>query len=137
MTDLDELKNAVQQSTELWISGKGREALATLDALITKAKQENREVWVKVLAMHASTLADSVGDRESARRYCEEVLLSEPENALALFKVADILLKQGKGDEARRYAQKSYALAAASDTKDGQGLAELLAKKWPEVGGRT
>jgi hypothetical protein len=137
MSHLDELKNAVQESTELWIGGKGREALETLDALITKAKQENREVWVKVLAMHASTLAHSVGDLASARRYCEEVLLYEPENALALFKIADILLQQGKGDEARRYARKSYALAAASDMKDGQGLAELLAKKWPEVGGRT
>jgi len=134
LAELEELKNAVRDSTALWKKGQGREALKLLDGLIAKAKQENLDVWVKVLALHASTLSHSVGDLDSAKRYSEQVLAYEPENALALFKVADILLQQGRADAAKEYAAKSYALAIASDTKEGQGLAELLTRKWPEIG---
>jgi len=47
--------------------------------------------------MHASTIAHSVGDLDLAKRYSEQVLAYEPENALALFKVADILPSAGRG----------------------------------------
>jgi tetratricopeptide (TPR) repeat protein len=132
--DLDQLKNAVRQSTELWKKGEQQGALKLLDDLIVNAKLRKSGIWVKILAMHASTLLHSAGDLESARRYSEQVLLYEPGNALALFTVADILLQQGKRDEAKEYAAKSYALVVASDTKEGRGLAELLTLRWPEIG---
>ena len=61
-----------------------------LDDLIAKAAEEKREIWVKVLAMHASTMSHLIGDLNSTRRYCEQVLAHDPNNALALFKMADV-----------------------------------------------
>lgn len=135
MAELDELKTAVQQSTELWKSGRVLEALHMLDDLIAKAAEEKREIWVKVLAMHASTMSHLIGDLNSTRRYCEQVLAHDPNNALALFKMADVPFQQGKQEEGTALAERSYALAAASDTREGEGLIELLRSKWPEVGG--
>ncbi len=134
MAALDDLKDAVNESTELWKNGQKGEALELLDQRITKARRENLDVWVKVLAMHASGLSQSTGDFESASRYCKQVLSFEPENALALFRMADVLRKQGKSDEAEAYAKRSHSLVAASDTKEGKDLLELLIKEWPQFG---
>jgi len=74
-----------------------------------------------------------MGDLALTRGYSEEVLAYEPENAMALFKVADVLFRQGQADLAKEYAAKSYALVAHSSTSEDRGLAELLTVKWPEI----
>jgi tetratricopeptide (TPR) repeat protein len=134
MVDLDLLKDAIGQSNELWERGQHHEALKILDDCIAKAIQENRAVWVKILSMHASVISEAMGDLGLVGRYCEQVLAYEPENALALFKLADVLFRHRQTDLAKKYAAKSYALVSHSNTDIGRGLAELLTKKWPEVG---
>ena len=67
--------------------------------------------------MHASTMSHLIGDLNSTRRYCEQVLAHDPNNALALFKMADVLFQQGKQEEGTALAERSYALAAASDKR--------------------
>ena len=44
MAELDELKTAVQQSTEFWKSGRVLEALHMLDDLIAKAAEETGDL---------------------------------------------------------------------------------------------
>ena len=134
MADLDLLKDAIGQSNELWKRGQHQEALKILDDSIAKAKQENRGLWVKILSRHASVISGSLGDLGLERRYCEQVLAYQPDDALALFGLADVLFRQSQPDLAKRYAAKSYALVAHSNTDMDRGLAELLTKKWPEVG---
>jgi tetratricopeptide (TPR) repeat protein len=134
MGDLDLLKSVVGQSTELWTKGKHDEALHLIDECVAKAELENKTVWVKVLSMHASLIADSKGDLAKARRYCERVLSLEPENALALHALADVMFRQGKTDLARHHAARAYALVVHSSAKEDRGLLEVLMKKWPDIG---
>jgi tetratricopeptide (TPR) repeat protein len=133
MVELDSLKEAVDESTKLWRAGQTVEALRLLEERIARAKRENRDVWVKTLSMHASLISDAIGDLPLTRQYCEQVLAYEPENALALSNLADVLFRQGETNLAKRCAAKSYALLAHSNTKEDRGLLELLNKKWPEV----
>jgi hypothetical protein len=133
MADLDLLKDAVDQSTKLWMSGQHREALELLDKWIARAKSEDRDIWVKVLSMHACLISDSINDLGRTKQYCEDVLAREPDNPLALSALADVLFRQGETDLAKRYAVKSYALVANSSTQEGRGLFELLTKKWPGI----
>jgi tetratricopeptide (TPR) repeat protein len=133
MADLDLLKDAMDQSTRLWRKGQHADALKLLDEWIAKAQQEKRGVWIKVLSMHASVISDSMGDLGLAKQYCEQVLAHEPENALALYSLADLLFRKGETHLAKEYAAKSYALAAHSNTKEDRGLFELLTQKWPQI----
>jgi tetratricopeptide (TPR) repeat protein len=134
MEELDVLKDAVDQSTELWKRGQHSEALRLLDESIAQAEKENRPISVKVLSMHASVISGSMGDLGLVRQYCERVLSHEPENALALYSLADVLFRQGDTRLARQCAAKSYALVAHSSSKESRGLLEVLTKKWPDIG---
>jgi len=133
MVELDSLKEAVDQSTKLWRAGQPVEALRLLEERIAGAKQENRDIWVKILSMHASLISDAIGDLRLTRQYCEQVLAYEPQNGLAMSNLADVLFRQGETDLAKQYAAKCYSLVAHSNSKEDRGLLELLKKKWPEV----
>ena len=134
MLTVEDVKNAVRDSNELWKAGREREALELLDDRIGIARRDNFAAQAKILALHASAIARSAGDLDAARSYLEQVLIYEPGNALALFGIADILEKQGKSTEAKDLATHSYSIAAASDTDESRGLQELLVKKWPDIG---
>jgi tetratricopeptide (TPR) repeat protein len=131
--ELDLVTQAIDQSTGLWKKGQHSEALKLLDESIAQAEKENRPISVKVLSMHASVISGSVGDLELVKQYCERVLSHEPENALALYSLADVLFRQGKTGQAMRCAAKSYALVAHSSSKEDLGLLEVLTKKWPDI----
>ena len=133
MPDLDLLKAAIGESNVLWKRGQHQEALKILDDSIVKAKQENRGRWIKILSRHASVICRSLGDLGLERRYSEQAVAYQPDDALALFGLADVLFRQSQPDLAKRYAIKSYALVAHSNTDMDRALAELLTKKWPEV----
>jgi tetratricopeptide (TPR) repeat protein len=137
MLTLEDVKSAVRDSNELWKAGRERDALELLNNRIRTAGQDNSAVQAKILSLHASAIAESAGDIDAARSYLKTVLIYEPENALALFKIAKILNNQGKSDEARDIAAHSYSIAAASNTEEGRGLLELLVNEWPDIGHRT
>ena len=88
-----------QRAVEKRAAPRGAEAL---DDCIAKAKLEKRSIWVKVLSRHASVISDSMGDLALTRGYVEQVLAYEPEDAFALFKLADVLFGQGQADLAKR-----------------------------------
>jgi hypothetical protein len=133
MADLDLLKDTIGQSSELWRRGQPQEALKLLDDCIAGAKRQKLDLWIKILSMHASVICESIGDLGLVRRYCEQVLACEPDNALALFKLAEALFQQRQTDLAKNFAAKSYALVANSTTVFHRGLGELLTVKWPEI----
>jgi hypothetical protein len=134
MEELEIVKDAVDESTELWKKGRPTDALKLLDESIALAEKENRPVSVKILSMHASVISGSVGNLGLVRQYCERVLSHEPENALALYSLADVLFRQGEVGPAKRYAAMSYSLVAHSSSLEDRGLLDVLTKKWPDVG---
>jgi len=136
MPNLDYFGSILARTMELWQKEQHVEALRLLDDSIAKAEQNNEPSSpVQFLRMHASLIAGSLNDLPLVKRYCEEVLLREPQNALAMYTLADALLRQGEVDLAARQAACAYALVFnSSDAKD-RDLLELLMKRWPEMRG--
>lgn len=85
-----------------------REALNLVESLLAEPGRDRdstlREVWFT-----AAMLARVEGDLPLVRHYCEELLASDSEDPLALYVLAGCLEQQGHHEEAKRYAEKSYA----------------------------
>ena len=60
--DLDTVKRAIRESTELSKQGDNQRALRILDESIADALRENHDRWVRVLSRHASAISDSMAD---------------------------------------------------------------------------
>jgi tetratricopeptide (TPR) repeat protein len=137
MLTLEDVKKAVLDSIELRNSGRVPEAIELLNNRIEVAKQNGASWQVKTLAMHASVLSESVGDIKAAKSYLEEILIYEPENALAIFGIANILKKQGRSNEAQHMATQSYLISVKSNSVEARGLQELIIEVWPDIGRGT
>lgn len=135
MSDLDMLKTAVNESSELSKNGQHQEALRLLNEAIADAKHENRIRSVRILSQHAAVIAEATGDLNLVRHYCEEMISTSPGNAMALYALADILYRQGSADLARQQAMRSYSLVEHTETAEAKSLRELIAKTWPEIPG--
>ena len=132
MAKIDALKRIVQDSTELSKAGEPRQALKLLDESIEEAIREQRPGWVRVLSRHASVIADSVGDLQRARYYCEQVLSHAPESPGALYALADVLFREGETEKARTYAIKCYRVSVIGSGEENKALVELLRERWPD-----
>lgn len=137
MLTLEDLKNAVRDSIELWNTDRRREAMDLLNSRIGTARQDHSVTQLKILAIHASIFSESAGDIDAAQSYLEQVVMYEPGNALALYRIAYLLKKQGKTDEADALAARSHSIAAASKNDEANALLELLAIEWPYTGHGT
>lgn len=133
MPDLDALKGIIRESGVLTKNGQYREALRLLDGAIADAKRQGQGSWVMMLSQHAAVISEPLRDLELVAKFCKDAVDGAPEDALAQYGLADILHRQGKASLARQHAIKSYSLVAGSDTKEGKGLVELIAKRWPQV----
>jgi hypothetical protein len=114
-------------------SGRHSEALALLDAFIAKAKSEDRFHWVAIASGHAYGIATSMNDPELARSYEKQRLAVSPEDAFALYALAELLFEENQIDSAKQCAAKSYRMVAHSPHPDHQYLLKSLMQKWPEV----
>jgi hypothetical protein len=78
----------IRHVQELGRKGKQRKALKFLDDLISDAKLDPRHrVFLLPLA---STTASSVGDLAAVRRYSEQSLADNPNDAMALYSLAGL-----------------------------------------------
>jgi tetratricopeptide (TPR) repeat protein len=77
--------------------------------------------------------ASRIGDFKAARRYCEERLRRKPDDAMALYSLADCLARQGEIDEARRRAAECLRAASLQGGEQGKGIVELVQNRFPEL----
>lgn len=133
MSEIDLLKSAVNESSQLSTCGEHLKALKVLENAIAEAIRENRPVWIRVLSRHASVLADEMGDLGLVRQYREQCLAHDPDNPLALCALADVLHRQGEDNLAREYALKSYRLSSQKDTDLDRAVVESLLHTWPDL----
>jgi hypothetical protein len=137
MADFNFATDCMMPSTELWRRRLHAEALKLVDTGVAEAEHEKQISWVQILCLHASVIAESMGDLGLVRRYCEKALSCEAgdtsRNALALYCLADAMFRQGETDPARQHAARCYALVAHSSTGEDRGLLKLLTKKWPDI----
>jgi len=132
MSDLDQLKDTIQRSSELSKQGEDEKALALLDDALTRAVLENKTRWIRTLSHHAAVISDSIGDLHRVRRYYEQSLASDPDNSKALYGLANALQRQGETELAKQYATKCYRSIRDSESDLDRALLELVLDGWPE-----
>jgi tetratricopeptide (TPR) repeat protein len=81
----------------------------------------------------AAIIARIIGDIDLAIHYYQLEVARDPDSALALYGLAWCLKEQGKADEARKAASRSYQLSLAQHGAIGEGLVELIEKQFPEI----
>jgi tetratricopeptide (TPR) repeat protein len=92
-----------------------------------------KSLRIRHLAPLATATARSIGDFDLAKHYCELRLASDPDDVIALYGMADCLVQQGNIDEAKPYVAKCYELGSARGDAVGQGVIELLQKRFPQL----
>jgi len=133
MSSLEQLRLAVNSSSELWKAGAHEKALKLLDDAIAAAIKEKDSSSIRTLSQHAAVMANWVGDLRRVRYYYEQSLAYNPENPMALYGLARVSAEEGEHDLAKRYAARCYQAVLHSDDEIDRGLLELIAKQWPEL----
>jgi tetratricopeptide (TPR) repeat protein len=133
MKQPDRFTQALRESVKTWRKVGATTALQVLDEAIAAAKEEGEGTWVKSLARLAANISKWEGDLVSERRYSEEALAYAPENAMALYGLAEALRRQGEAEMARQLAAKCYEISMRDHTEFGRATIELISKHWPEI----
>jgi hypothetical protein len=133
MVELQQLRHAINGSSEFWKGGEHEKALNILDDAIAAATKENDSVSIRVLSHHAAVLVGSVGNLLLVKHYYEYSLNFNPENAKALYGLARVSAEQGEPDLAKRYALRCREAIVRSTNEMDRRLLELIVKEWPEL----
>jgi ATP-dependent Clp protease ATP-binding subunit ClpA len=92
---------------------------------------------IRTLGGIASVIARTTGDIDLARHYCEQRVACDPDDAMALYELADCVALQGKTNDANEIASRSYKLCLGQKTAQDRGLAELIEHRFPEIKSET
>jgi|SRR5438477_4997115 len=134
MTTDNRFRDVITKSVELEKRGEHAPAMELLDEAIAGAIADGDVRWIRTLCHHASIISRFTENRASAKRYYEQSLAADPENARALYGLASIALDEGDPVTARQYATRCRTSVFRSDDEIlKQGLLDLLAKNWPEL----
>jgi Tfp pilus assembly protein PilF len=134
MTEIDRLKRAINDSSELSKAGDNKRALKLLDDSIAEAIRDKRDKWVCTLSRHAAVISDYMGDLHLAKGYYERALQHDPDNSITLCSLADLLRRLGEIGLAKQCAAKSYQLSTQRGNELDRTVIDLLLKTWPELG---
>jgi|SRR5579863_1838931 len=134
MTTNNEFKDVISKSVELEKRGEHASAMELLDRAIAEALQDGDVRWIRTLCHHAAIMSRSDENLEAAKRYYQQSLVSDPENARALYGLAAVALDQGDSETARQYATRCHASIIRTDDEISKaGLFDLIAKNWPDL----
>jgi Tfp pilus assembly protein PilF len=131
---IDRVKQAVRESAAFSTNGEFAKALKVLDDALAEAVNQNNPHWVRILSHHAAAICDYMGNLDLAASYYKLSLAHAPDNPMALYGLADVLFKQGETQDARQYALRCYVSSVRLGGRESRAFAELLAKRWPELG---
>lgn len=129
------------------------------EVLLLKLEGEMEQAWLKIGEVVAQsptnmlarethgTLAFSRGENNTARKDFEAVLRADPLNKQVHYKLAQVLLRMGNRDDARKHLQENRRLTAISadilkiETAAAEGQAEIdrlnkLAAAYDQIGQR-
>ena len=134
MTSKERFRDAITKSVELEKLGEHASALQLLDQAIAEAIGDDDVPWIRTLCHHAAILSRFTKDWALAKRYYEQSLASDRENARALYGLAAVALDESDPATARQYATRCHMSILLTDDESLRvGLLDLIAKNWPEV----
>ena len=130
----ERIKDAVLGSLKLSMSGHHEEALRLMDDVIAEAIKDGEDSWVFILIDHAAILNQSgFRDHSLSKRYYEEYLTHSSENPRALYRLADLAMKDGQTEIAKQYAERCHqAILRSDDDKIKRELLDLVLERWPD-----
>jgi Tfp pilus assembly protein PilF len=134
MSAHDRFKDAMTNSLALAERGEHVDALKLLDEAIAEAIREHDVSWIRTLCHHAAIESRFAENWASAKRYYEQSLASDPENASDLYGLAAVALDEGDAVTARQYATRCHTSLLQTD--EGilkHGLLDLIAKNWSDL----
>ena len=114
--------------------GEHQTAFEVLDRAIEELGKQGDKSSVVTLCHHAAILAGFASNTSRVKHYYGQSLAVDPDNAQALYGLADVALEKGETEVARQYAMRCHA--ALLQSEDGlikQGLLELVGKHWPDI----
>ena len=121
------------ESPHLIQRGEREQAFNKLDSALEQATAENHVTWFRILCRHAAVVAHIAGDRRREIRYTEKALPYANDYSFAIYNFAQLLLRDGQADLAKRYATKAYELNTTGGAVADSDLAAALLKQWPEI----
>jgi hypothetical protein len=131
MTEILDLKTAVNGSIKLLDSAGLLAALKLLDAAIDEAVRQGWMRSVPTLCHHAALLCNFVENLPLCRHYYELPLLHSPGNYRALYGLT------GQTGPAKQYAKQSYDAIMASDDSLAHSWLDLIEKDWLDLISRS
>jgi tetratricopeptide (TPR) repeat protein len=134
LASADRFGKVTIDSLKLLDLGRHEEAFRLLDDSIAEAIKEGEREWVSILCHHATVLCTQRHDLPLRKHYFERSLVSNPEDPMALYGLADAALEEGQPDIAKQLAQRCYrAIMRVDNELVKKGLLDLVLKSWPEV----
>jgi len=134
MTEVDPLRNALEDSIALSRQDKHEEALKLLNKSIADAIRERQNKWISALGHHAAVISEHIGNLQLVNHYCKLSVIVDPTDAAALFHLADVARRQGEAEIARHYAARCHkVIVEGSDENARKGLLNLILLHWPEL----
>ena len=134
MTSKERFTDAITKSVELEKLGERASALQLMDQAIAEAIGDDDVPWIRTLCHHAAILSRLTEDWALAKRYYEQSLASDPENARALYGLAAVALDEGDPATARQYATRCHMSILLTDDEILRvSLLDLIANNWPDL----
>jgi tetratricopeptide (TPR) repeat protein len=125
--------NVMLETLHLVQRGEAEQAFKVLDSALEQATEEGHVTWVTILCRHAAIVAHAAGDRRREINYTEKALSYTKDYPFAIYNFAQLLLRDGQADLAKRYATKAYELSTTGATDANRDLTAALLKQWPEI----
>jgi hypothetical protein len=130
---MEDKHDVMVESLHLVQRGESEQAFNMLDSALEQATEENHVAWIRTLCRHAAVVAHIAGDRRREIRYTENALPYANDYSFAIYNFAQLLLRDGQADLAKRYATTAYELSTTGGTVADRDLAAALLKQWPEI----
>jgi hypothetical protein len=133
--EINRLRATIKGSIKLVESNQRVAAFRLLDDALAEAAVEKDQRWVRLLCHHASVLAHHFDQRRLVRHYCEKSLQYNPDDAMALYKLADCAQEEGEIEAAAQHAKRCHQAILRSDSQlDTDHLLGMLLARWPDAG---
>jgi hypothetical protein len=128
----DVIRATISKVEELRRRGEQRSAMKVLDDLMAE-QVPDRSIRIRNFAPLATAIARSIGRFDLVEGYCRLRLADDPGDIMALYGMAECIVRQGDIDTAKMYATKCYELGLRRGDAHGKEFVDMLMKRFPEM----
>ena len=133
---MEDEENPLRAASELAQAGKLGEAIACLEAALTRTRPSaSRPANTPLLAKTAALLCEQDGNLLRAASYYEEAIATETPEPFTLVALADVYFRLGRLSEAQACVGRAEALAMSAGTDEDVQVVVATRARWTGKGG--